>query len=351
MPGIVAVSTAVPSHRYSSDQLLEAGGCWLRDDHANLQLFERLLRSSRTEVRNFVVPIHEILAQNGSAKRAELFEEHGTALGEVSQRAVLQAAGMHPKQIDTLIFTSCSAPVIPSIDASLIERSGFSVTINRVPMYQQGCAGGVVGLSLASRLAAHRGEVMLTSVELCSLVFYPGDHSAGHLVGAAIFADGAASAIITSENSGLCYVGAQSQLLPGTRHLMGYDVLDDGAHLRLDRDLPAKLIEHVPDIVAEFLRLHGVTPEQIPFWLFHPGGTKILNFFDQTFQLKWEQSRFAREVLGSVGNLSSASVLFVLERFFQANVCRAGDYALMVGIGPGLTVELILFQASSDFPS
>jgi alkylresorcinol/alkylpyrone synthase len=146
------------------------------------------------------------------------------------------------------------------------------------------------------------------------------------------------------ENKGLAVVGHQSFLVPNSRHLMGYDIFDDGFHLRLDRELPKALASEAPEQVRRFLAQFGMTHEDINFWLFHPGGAKILDFLEETFALKSEQARWSRDVLREVGNLSSATILFVLKAFLDSKVAARGDKVLMVGVGPSLTIELILFE-------
>ena len=125
---------------------------------------------------------------------------------------------------------------------------------------------------------------------------------------------------------------------------MGYELFDDGFHLRLDRELPQKLMGAVPERVAQFLKQYNLTTKDIAHWLFHPGGIKILDYLENGFNLKPVQCHWARDVLSQNGNMSSATVLYVLKAFLDSRSARSGDKALMLGVGPGLTVELILFE-------
>jgi alkylresorcinol/alkylpyrone synthase len=234
-------------------------------------------------------------------------------------------------------------PLIPAVDTYLVERMGFRPDVARVPCYQAGCAGGIWGLNMARLLTATYDRVLVVSTELCSLVFQPRNQSRGNLVGAAIFGDGSAAAVVTrSQDTGMTLLAHQSHLLPGTRYLMGYDIEDTGAHLRLDKELPSKLVDVVPGLVNSFLEKHGLSKEQVSWWLFHPGGTKILSFLDEVLALNSSQSVWSGEVLRTVGNLSSATILIVIERFLQSKTAKPGDLALVMGIGPGLTIELML---------
>lgn len=344
MPSIRSVGTALPQVRYDNEEIIRAARIWLDGNPTESALFERFLASGQTETRHFVHPLEKILLLSGMKERSEIFERDGVALGLASLRSACETARMDPSVFDTLIFTSCSSPVIPSIDAALIAELPLDRSITRVPIYQHGCAGGVVGLALANKFAKLGSKVLLTSVELCSLGFQHNDHSAGHLVGSAIFGDGSASVVVTPEDSGLVFLDSQSVLTQNSHHMMGYDILDDGAHLRLNKELPGFLAQQIPDILPSFLGRHGLTTSDIRWWLFHPGGVKILNCLESAFAIEPSAACWAREVLRDVGNLSSASILFVTSEFLKSEVYRDRDLVLMVGVGPGLTVEMILFE-------
>jgi len=344
MPSILTIETVLPERRYSLAGVARAGSEWLADAPEAAKLFDRFLRSSETGDRYFAIDLSEVLQLRGLERRGALFEELGAPLGVRAVRGAISRGGLAASDIRALIFTSCTCPSIPSIDGLIIEQAGLERTVRRVPVYQHGCAGGVIGLELACELARVGAPVALTSVELCSLVFQPTDHRASQLVGSAIFADGAACTIVSPEDRGLVFIDQQSFLMPNSRHLMGYDIFDDGFHLRLDRELPQTLAAAAPDRVGEFLARHGLTPSDIAFWLFHPGGVKILDFLERSFALRPEQAEWSRSVLRSIGNLSSTTILFVLKAFLDSRVAEIGDRVLMMGIGPGLTIELILFE-------
>ena len=348
MPSIRSIGTALPRYTYDRAAIAATGDAWLAKLPEKRAAFHRFLAASKTECRHFAIPTESILALNGLHGRAEHFEREGPPLGIAAVQAALHSSGLKPDAISTLVFTSCSCPSIPAIDALIVERAGFPRTTARIPMYQHGCAGGVVGLGIAAELARLGRPVMVNTVELCSLVFHNGDPTGAELVGSALFADGAAAAVITPEEQGLTFLARESYLIPDSRHLMGYELLDDGMHLRLDRELPRMLSASAPERVRDFLARHHLTQEQVAYWLFHPGGIKILSALESAFHLTPAQAHWSRDVLHSVGNLSSATVLFVLDQFLRARVIRDGEYALMVGIGPGLTLELLLFQQQPE---
>lgn len=344
MSSITQVSLAVPSFEVDQAAMQDVALRWIPEDLKLQEKFMRICSRSGVEQRRFILPYTETLSLNGMAGRAALFEEHGTMLLTTAIERALANSSYDPAEIDSIVFTSCSVPMIPSIDAKAIFQTSLRRDITRVPMYQQGCAGGVVALSLGSKLARNGKPVLVASAELCSLVFQPENQSGSHLVGAAIFADGAAATVISPECSGVNIIGTQSVLLPDSRHLMGYDIFDDGFHLRLDRRLPSALVRAVPELVTGFLSSHGRYREEVGAWLFHPGGIKILDFLGETFSLEGEKCHWSYDVLREHGNMSSATILFVLEKFLSEKKLEQGELALVLGIGPGLTVEMILIE-------
>lgn len=341
---VISVQTTTPRHSASIQDVAEASRAWLQSESPESQLFNRYLRSSGATGRRFVLPPHEIIALRGVQERARLFEEHGSELSKIVVEQALTDSKLSAKDIDTLIFTSCSCPLIPSPDTLIIDHLGFRHDILRIPVYQYGCAGGIIGLGLAHRLGATSRNVLLVSTELCSLVFQASNLSPAQLVGASLFADGSAAVVLSNQNaSGQCAILAhRSFLLPETRHLMGYDIKDDGSHLILDKSLPQYLAKEVPSIVDSFLASQGLSRSDIPWWLFHPGGTKILSSLQEVVGLHSEQCRWAAEILHTVGNMSSATILFVLKAFLEGRTANSGDKFLVVGVGPGLTIEVVL---------
>ncbi len=336
------IATASPPHRVDNTHLKSAVATWLANDPDSLARFGRVLSSAGVATRHFVLSPEEILSLGGLQQRAAIFEEYAPALGiDAAQRALGQTAA---KDVGTLIYSSCSVPTIPSIDALILEGLGLERTTLRVPVYQHGCAGGIFGLRLAHKLCRPGAAVLTCAVELCSLVFHNDDHTGQSVVASAIFGDGAASALLTDTGPGLEIVDTFSFLIPGTRDQMGYDAFDDGPRLRLKSELPQVLSQNAPACASAFLERNHLTPKEVGYWLFHPGGVKILKLLEETIGLTREQTRWSWDTLSRVGNMSSATVLFVLESFMREKIYKPGDYVLLTGVGPGLTLELILFQ-------
>ena len=345
---IVSVNTSVGKYTYTPEEIISAAHLWLKDNDALKEKFGRFLKSSDISKRKFALSLEEILTLDGAEARAKTFEVLGSELGVSALLGNLEKSKIEKEKIDSMVFVSCTCPILPSIDTLLIEQAGLAENISRIPIYQHGCAGGVVGLSLLHKLVQSERYALLSSVELCSLVFQRENLSAGQLVGSALFGDGSGTVIVGGFDKGLVITDAKSYLIPNTRHVMGYDIHDNGSHLRLKPELPSIIAKHIPIFLSDFLSQHQMTHQDLNWWLIHPGGVKILELLEQTFNLHKEQSAWSREILKQIGNLASASILFVLESFLNSKVAKVGDKGVIIGVGPGLTIELILFEQKED---
>lgn len=340
MPTLRHITTALPRFRYGREDIIAAGQRWLEADPEKRALFDRFLRSSRISDRYFCIPLEQIFSLNGSQRRAEIFSDSAKELAIRAVRGCFSHLQPAPP-ISTLITTSCSCPIIPALDTALIDEFEMSRAMRRVPLYQHGCAGGAVALGLARSFS----DTLIVSVELCSLVFHRDDLRAGNLLGSALFGDGAACAYVGSAGAGLEFVDQRSFLIPQSDHLMGYEILDSGAHLKLDRELPAVLAECTPGLIHDLLRKNGLTVAEVDYWLVHPGGARILEIMVDALAIDPDRMRWSAQVLERYGNMASATLLFVIGKFMQEWPCAGGDVAVAMGVGPGLTVELMLFEA------
>lgn len=334
----------MPRYHYGRQELSAAGAAWLGEHSPEHEVFNRFLGSACIDHRSFAVPLDRIIALEGAEERTRIFEREGFALGAEVIHKTLSAANTRPSEIETLVFSSCSSPTIPSLETRLITQLELPATTMRVPVYQYGCAGGAAGLSLARQLARVRGKTLLVCVELCSLVFQREHLARGNLVGSVLFGDGAAAALLEpAEDPGWFVRATQSYLLPESADLMGYDIKDSGTHLRLLPELPGRLAKEVPDLIDDFLTRHAIDKNAVGGWLVHPGGVKILDTLAGLLAIPPEKIRWSYESLAVHGNMSSASLLFVLEAFL-ADRSVDSQYAVMLGIGPGLTIELLLLE-------
>jgi len=252
-----------------------------------------------------------------------------------------------PSDVDLLLTVSCTGVMIPSLDAYLAAEMGFRSDVRRLPITELGCAAGAAGLAHAWEYlrAFPDRTALLVAVELPTLTFQRGDLSQANLISSVLFGDGAAGAVITGrELAGPRILAAESYLFPNSLEAMGFDLRDSGFHIVLSRDVPQLIRERVKELVDGFLARQGLGREDISAFILHPGGQKLLSFVEAELNLSPADTRFSWEVLRKFGNLSSASVLFILDRWLAHGEVPAGSYGLLIAFGPGFTAEMLLLQ-------
>jgi alkylresorcinol/alkylpyrone synthase len=363
-PSILGITSAVPSNRCEKRDVMSVGEEWLGAYPPEKALFERFVSSSMVDSRYFCTPLDQVLSLKSLSIRAALFQEHGVALGVQVAKVLLDNLGISAEEIDTVVFVSCSIPSIPAIDVVILSHLEIPSSVRRVPIYQYGCGGGVAGLALAGSLSSlSRAYTLFLSIELCSLLFWRDDISASQLVGASLFGDGAAAAILSTTgvhssrkrgNFLSCdIVGSQSYRVSDSFNIMGYTLEDDGPHLYLGREIPERVVTVLPSVVDSFLKANSLARYDIREWYFHPGGAKILSFLEEEFLPKDRLSstaRATRAVFAERGNMSSSTILHVMEHALMKAPLKAGEYGMVLGIGPGLVLELMLIRGDSSVP-
>jgi predicted naringenin-chalcone synthase len=269
-------------------------------------------------------------------------------LGEQVARQCLQQANLAPGAVDLVITTSCTGFMIPSLDAYLANSLGFSAHVKRLPVTELGCAAGASALSRAFDYirAFPTHTVLVVAVELPSLTFQMRDLSPANIVSSALFGDGAAAVLLRGETitNKPCIVATESTLFPQTTDLMGFELKDAGLHIVLSAEIPEVVCERVPDLLTQFLERQRLTISDLTHLLLHPGGRRVLDGLSQCLGLSAEQTRISRAILRDYGNLSSASVLFILDRFLGSERPRPGDWGLLLAFGPGFSAEALLLR-------
>jgi alkylresorcinol/alkylpyrone synthase len=258
----------------------------------------------------------------------------------------LDEAGLHASQIDAIVAVSTTGVATPSLDARLLDRMGFRRNVERLPVFGLGCAGGVLGLARAAAMAAARpaSHVLLLVVELCGLTFRNHDRSKSNLVATALFGDGAAAAVVScrAEYASRPRLGPWGEhTWPDSLDVMGWDVADDGLKVVFSRDIPALVREDLRAVVDAFLAEHDARLGDISGFVCHPGGAKVIDALEDCFELQRGDLAIARRVLREHGNMSAATVLFVLRDTLDAGL---GGPQLMTTLGPGFTAGLLVLQ-------
>ena len=297
--------------------------------------------------RHFVRPIDWYIEPHQWEDRSAVFAEAGLDLAEAAARDALHRAGLPADAIDGIILVTTTGIATPSLDARLMNRMGFRPDVARFPVWGPGCAGGVAGLNLASSLArAHPDKrYLLISLETCSLGFNPSDMSVRAFVATTLFADGAAAAIVRGDQVEGARLAAirpgASYTWPDTERVMGWDVLDEGLRVVFSRRIPDIINERFAPVVEAYLKQNDARVDR---YAFHPGGAKVLDAYETSlgqpraaFQASWD-------VLRDHGNMSSPTVLFVLDDMLRRAPLAPGETMLTAALGPGFTAELALLD-------
>jgi predicted naringenin-chalcone synthase len=346
MSAIRSTAIAVPSHTYDQSTVLEAVRNWLGDRAERfsrvLDAYDRGLVSRRASV----LPIEEVFRPRTFAAKNRIYMEAAVELGTEAVIRCLDDAGLRPDEVDFFISASCTGFMIPSVDAVIAHRLGMKPALARLPITQHGCAGGAVALRQAhDHLIAHPDhKVLVLAVEIPSVTFQHEDYTATNIISASLFGDGAAAVLLTAEGGANDphILGTDSRMFPNSADLMGFDMTEGGLRIVLSKRVPQEIRAHAPDAISEFLAANGRSLEEIDHFLLHPGGRKIIEGFESAFGLGAGALDRTRSVLERHGNLSSATVLFILDEFQRAERGKDGDLGLLVAFGPGFGCESLL---------
>jgi alkylresorcinol/alkylpyrone synthase len=306
-----------------------------------------IFRNSLVRERHFCVPAEWFREPHGLGEKNRIYLDWAKRLGVEAATRCLAAAGADPAEIDCIVFVSSSGIATPSIDVFIIDALGLDPHVRRVPVFGLGCGGGVAGLALADRLAAGRDDatILLVSVELNSITFQPGDLSKSNLVSTSLFGDGAAAVLIRSGDAGpLRIVGAETTLRKRSDRLMGWDFGDEGFGVVFSPRVPDVIAEMMPAGIEGALAAGGIGAADLRNLILHPGGRRILDAYQRVLGRPAEDMHASYDVLARYGNMSSTTVLFVLEAEMRDNRGEPGEYGLIAAFGPGFSAELSLLQ-------
>ncbi|MFZ5446044.1 MAG: type III polyketide synthase [Myxococcota bacterium] len=349
-PSIASVARALPPHYHPQQELTRALlDLWTQHQTINRSRVESLHQSVQVRGRHLAIPMGDYPALDTFEKRNAVWIREAQRLGEQAVRAAVAKAGLELRDVDALCFTSITGLATPSIDARLINALGLRPDVKRLPVFGLGCVAGVAGTARVSDLLRGFPEhtAVLLSVELCSLTVQRRDISVSNLIAAGLFGDGAAAVVLRGgghEARGPKVLASESVFYPDTEGVMGWEFLDSGFKVVLSADVPTMVTKHVRGDVDRFLAKHGLTRRDIRHWVAHTGGPKVLEAFESALELPPEALARSWESLRSVGNLSSASVLYVLSDLLDSQTAKPGDLGLMMAMGPGFCAELVLLR-------
>ncbi len=350
-PWIQSVARAVPTTWLPQAELSSAlCDLWSEGRPTfNRGRVDQLHASVQVRGRHLAIPKEEYRVLDSFEKRNRVWVREALKLGEEAVRGAVRNAGLKLTDIDVLCFTTITGLATPSIDARLVNALGLRPDVKRMPLFGLGCVAGVAGTARVSdALRAFPGQTaVLLSVELCSLTVQREDISVANFIAAGLFGDGAAAAVIrggTHEGIGPRVLATESVFYPDTEGVMGWDFKDSGFNIVLSADVPTMVKKHLRGNVDGFLAKHGLTRADVTHFVAHTGGPKVLGACEEALELPPDALARSWESLRSVGNLSSASVLFVMADLLESKTAKPGEYGLMVAMGPGFCSELVLLR-------
>lgn len=342
---ILAVHTLLPPRRYEAAEVEAAFMHWLRGQDDGLRAkARRILRNAGVEARHSFLTIEEVFSRRTLTESTRRYREQAIELGTRALAEALEAARIKPQEVDFLITTSCTGYMIPSVDAYMADRLGMRPDLIRLPVTEMGCAAGASALIYACEmLRARPGAVAATvNIEFPTNTMQLDDFSLDNIVGSALFSDGVACAVLRAGGEpGIARIDdwAMHQV-SDSAEILGYRLTDTGFLMNLDATLPDVIAENFAAAADTLLARRGLGLADIPHWVVHPGGVKILDRVEELLREHGGNLRLSREVMRQLGNMSSATVIFILQRLLAG--ADASGHALLMSFGPGFGAHELL---------
>lgn len=346
---IASAASAFPKNYYPQKFLLEQLQQYWGERLKNPQMLARLHRNVSVEGRHLALPYEQYYNLHTWGDANDVWIEVARELGEQALCRALHHAGLGPKDLGALFFVSVTGISSPSIDALLVNRMGLSPNIKRLPIFGLGCVAGAAGIARAADyVRAYPSQAAaLVSVELCSLTIQRENLTVANLISSGLFADGSAAVVVTGsdlKSTGPEIVATRSVFYPQTEEMMGWKVSERGFDIVLSPEVPVLIRENLGHNVDAFLADHAHNRSDIGSWVLHTGGPKVLEATAAALELHNGQLDASWDCLKKVGNLSSASVLVVLEDVMRNRRPEPGTLGLLAAMGPGFCSELVLLK-------
>lgn len=345
---IVTVAKQLPQYSRTTAEILPLLDTWLQGQEERfIKKVKKIFEGAAVDKRYSIMDPLEVFTATSFEEKNDIYIREMIVLGEQVLQKALNKAGWEPQTLDYIITVSCTGIMIPSLDAYLINKMRLKQDIVRLPVTEMGCAAGISGIIYAKNfLKANPGKrAAVIAVESPTATFQLNDFSMPNIVSAAIFGDGAACCLLSSyeEDNGPKILDDQMYHFYDAEHMMGFKLTNTGLQMVLDIEVPDTIASHFGDIIHPFLERNKLTIKDIDHLIFHPGGKKIVTTVEALFSGLGKNINATKEVLRQYGNMSSATVLYVLERIMQ-DVPQPGEKGVMLSFGPGFSAQRILLQ-------
>lgn len=357
MTRILGTGIALPPHIITQAEAGQFASLYFNRHMQRMDRLTAVFDHAQIDKRHFVVPFEWFDTEGGHTftERSAIYVEEATTLAKNALQCALDDSGLQPKDVDTLIVVSSTGVATPSLDARLMNLLGMRSDTRRIPIWGLGCAGGVAGLARAAEMCRAYPESVtaIVAVETCGLTFQFGDYTKKNFVATALFGDGAAAVICGGdqrfpERHAPEIMGSYSTLWPDSLRVMGWDMVETGFEVLFGVEIPRYIADLLRPEVDCFLGKYGLSIGQIDHLILHPGGAKVIDSYRQALEASPEQLTPAREILRQYGNMSSPTVLFVLDSVLKGqnggSPPEPGQYGLSAALGPGFSAEQVLIR-------
>ncbi len=345
---ITSVAKQLPKYYRETKDIIPFVKLWMQDQDTRFQRkVIKLFEGAAVDKRYSIMDPEEVFTATSFEEKNNIYKREVTQLAEKSLQKSLDKANLKATDLDYIITVSCTGIMIPSVDAYLINSLGMKQDIVRLPVTEMGCAAGVSGIIYAKNFLKSNPNkrAAVVAVEAPTATFQLDDFSMTNIVSAAIFGDGASAVILSSfkDDEGPTIVDEAMYHFYDATHMMGFNLVNSGLQMILDKEVPQKIADHFPKIIHPFLEQNNLKIEDINHLIFHPGGKKIVQTVEDLFGVLGKNINDTKEVLRLYGNMSSATVLYVLERFMDRNPAK-GERGIMLSFGPGFSAQRILLE-------
>lgn len=345
---IITVAKQLPKYYRETKDILPMLDAWLSDqDERFRRKARKIFSNAAVDKRYSIMNPKEVFEATSFEDKNDIYIREVIEMGEQVLQSAFAKADWEPKSLDYIITVSCTGIMIPSVDAHLINALDLRQDIIRLPVTEMGCAAGVSGVIYANEfLKANPGKrAAVIALESPTATFQHTDYSMVNIVSAAIFGDGAACVLLSSkkEDTGPEIIDTAMYHFYDAQHMMGFKLVNTGLQMILDQSVPDLIAEKFPDIIYPFLKDNGLDISQVDHLVFHPGGRKIVETVEELFGKLGKNIDDTKEVLRLYGNMSSVTVLYVLERFLDKQI-PAGDLGIMLSFGPGFSAQRVLLK-------
>ena len=362
MPSIVSVAEATPAHTLKQEEVMDFARDLFSESFSDIERLLRAFHNGQIEKRHFVKELEWYKKEKTFGERNAAYIECAVELGVTAIENCLKSKDFLTRdisydEIDAIFFISSTGISTPSIEARIMNKLIFQPNTKRIPIWGLGCAGGASGLSRAYEycLAFPKAKVIVLAIELCSLTFQMNDRSKSNLIGTSLFADGVACALVVGDQADRntfqkleavpAILRTQSTFMQDSLDVMGWEIKSKGLYVVFSKDIPSIIENWLKPVVLDFLARERMEIDEIAHFIAHPGGKKVIDAYIKSIGFEPEMTRISLEVLKEYGNMSSATILYVLKRFME--IGKKGEYGFATALGPGFCSEMLLLRWES----